>query len=182
MPPRIVSSVLDERGLRDALTEFRTSMTTVYLESETRVVLAPLSNFLGPRITLPPVRWLVGRAFGPTLELRWYLDGSQFNVSALSEAGIGPQHWLESGWNSLLDPEALPRNVLLAGLNANALPVDHALYRFQNGLWVDPDLPRPLSYPGVDPQAERVMLRCLDYTVRGLVVITRLCELALYQQ
>src|SRR5215471_8417950 len=125
--PRIVLSTLDESALRRTLTEFSSKLTTIYLESETRVVLAPLSDFLGPRITLPPVRWLTGRAFGPTLEIRWHADGEQFGTVALTENGPLPANWQDSPWNVLLDQETRPRDVLLVGVNTIALPRDHAL-------------------------------------------------------
>src|SRR5579871_5960331 len=123
--PRLVTSTIDESALRQTLAEFNAALTTIYLESETRVVLTPLSDFLGPRITLPPVRWLTGRAFGPTLEIRWNADGvqrEQFGAVALTENGSLPANWQDSPWNALLDPDTRPRDVLLVGVNSIALP------------------------------------------------------------
>ncbi len=57
MPPRLLTTTLDEATLRRTLTTFNVLLTTIYLESETRVALSPLGDFLGPKITLPPVRW-----------------------------------------------------------------------------------------------------------------------------
>jgi hypothetical protein len=67
-------------------------------------------------------------------------------------------------------------------VNSTALPPDHVLYNAQpqGGLWIDTRIPRPLTYPAPDPQAPRVVLRCIDYLSRGLVVLTRLCALATY--
>src|SRR4051812_43195725 len=118
MPPRLVTASLDETALRQTLTSFSASLKTIYLESETRVVLAALADFLGPKIVLPPVRWLVGRAFGPTLEIRWRLDGDQFEAVALSETDSGPKDWQDSPWNRLLDPATRPRDVVLVGVNS----------------------------------------------------------------
>jgi hypothetical protein len=183
MPPRLLTTTLDESGLRQTLVAFNADLRYIYLESETRIVLAPLSDFVGPKITLPPVRWLVGKAFGPSLEIRWRLEGDQFETIALTESGAGPTGWKESAWNPLLDPAPRPRNVLLAGVNSIALPSDHVLYNAQpqGGLWVDSRIPRPLYYPLPDPKARRAVLRCVDYLSRGLVVITRLCDLAAYE-
>ena len=178
--PRIVIATLDESVLRQTLVDLRASLTTIYLESETRVVLAPLSDFLGPKITLPPVRWLVGRAFGPTLEIRWHLDGDQYEAAALTETGTLPPNWQESAWNRLLDPTTRSRGVLLAGTNSRALPRDHNLYDAQGGLWIDTRISRPLNYPVADLKAGRVVLRCIDYFSRGLVVLTRLAALEPY--
>ena len=184
MPPRLLTAALDEPALRRTLSDSGAALTTIYLESETRIVLAALSNFLGPKITLPPVRWLTGRAFGPALEIRWRLDGEQFEVTALTESDAGPKGWAESPWNPLLDPATRPRDVLLVGVNSLALPPDHVLYNAQpqGGLWVDTHIPKPLYYPASDPKARRVVLHCMDYLSRGLVVLTRLCSLASYDE
>src|SRR5258708_36318540 len=103
--PRIVKATLEEAELRRILNESRSELTTIYLESETRIVLAPLGDFLGPKISLPPVRWLVGRAFGPKLEIRWSMDENRFEVAALSESVNLPGGWEDSPWHSLLEQE-----------------------------------------------------------------------------
>jgi hypothetical protein len=181
--PRVVTATLDEAALRRVLTEFNASLTTIYLESETRIVLAPLTDFLGPKITLPPVRWLSGRAFGPTIEIRWQLQDDQLQAAALTENSKTPSDWQDSGWNALLDAAVRSRDVLLVGTNSLALPRDHILYKAQpqGGLWIETRIPRPLHYPVSDPKAERVVLRCIDYLARGLVVLTRAVELAAYK-
>ena len=181
MPPSLVNTVHDEAALRRTLTEFSSQLTTIYLESETRIVLAPLSDFIGPKIMLPPVRWLTGRAFGPTLEIRWHMDSDNFATTALSETGIGPQGWQLSTWNTILDAEPHSRTVLLRGINVSALPPDHVLHNTQGGHWVDGRIPRLLNYPGVPVGAARVVLNCVDYLSQGLVVITRLCSLGVYE-
>jgi hypothetical protein len=184
VPPRLLTASLDESRLRQTLIAFNAELRFIYLESETRVVLAHLSDFLGPKITLPPVRWLVGRAFGPVLEIRWSLENDQFEAVALTESEAGPTDWQASPWNPLLDPATRNRNVLLAGINSTALPTDHVLHNAQpqGGLWVDTGIPRPLYYPAPDPGARQVVLRCIDYLSRGLVVLTRLCDLGTYDE
>ncbi len=184
MPPRLVTASLDESRLRQTLSAFSADLRFIYLESETRVVLAPLADFAGPKITLPPVRWLVGRAFGPALEIRWRLDGDQFEATALTESAAGPTGWQDSKWNAVLDPASRARDVLLAGVNSTALPPDHILYNAQpqGGLWIETRIPRPLYYPAPDSKARRLVLRCIDYLSRGLVVHTRLCDLAAYDE
>ena len=182
--PRISHASLDETALRKTLSKFKADLKLIYLESETRIVLSALEDFLGPKITLPPVRWLSGRAFGPDLEIRWHQEGDQFETSALTESDKGPIDWQLSKWTPLLDPQTRPRDVLLRGVNITALPSDHILHNAQpqGGLWIDTTIPRPLAYPAPDSKAERVVLCCVDYLSRGLVVITRLCALATYQQ
>jgi hypothetical protein len=181
MPPRVLTATLDEGALRQTLAAHRNDLVSIYLESETRVVLAPLADFLGPRITLPPVRWLVGRAFGSTLEIRWQSDGSQFVAAALSETTIEFPDWKPSPIK--FDSDTKSRDVLLAGINNIALPIEHPLYNAQpNGdLWIADRLPYPLRYPVSDPKVERVVLRCVDYFSRGLVVLTRLREFVTYK-
>jgi hypothetical protein len=186
MPPRLLNATLDESALRACLSRFSADLTTIYLESETRVVLAPLPDFLGPRVTLPPVRWYVGRAFGPSLEIRWNLQGDQgdhFEAIALTESASGPSDWQPSAWNPLLDAETRSRTVLLRGVNTGALPPDHVLFdrQSQGGLWIESSIPHPLTYPAPEPKAERVALRCVDYLSRGYVVITRMAALDTYQ-
>jgi hypothetical protein len=182
MTPRLVTASLDESVLRQTLAAFDANLTTIYLESETRVVLVPLADFLGPKIVLPPVRWLTGRAFGPALEIRWRLESDLFEATALAESAIGPTGWQDSPWNAWLDPVTRPRDVLLVGVNSIDLPPDHVLYnaQLQGGLWIDTRIPRPLTYPAPDPKAQRVVLHCIDYLSHGLVVLTRLCTLATY--
>lgn len=177
-----MTASLEEAALRRVLSTHSSLLTTIYLESETRVILAPLADYLGPRITLPPVPWLVGRAFGPTLEIRWHSDGDQYDALALTESGAGPGDWTASPWNSLLDSGTRERDVLLVGVNSTALPADHRLYNAQpqGGLWIDTRIAQPLNYPAPDPKAERVVLRCIDYMSHGVVVITRLTALASY--
>lgn len=184
MPPQLTTSTLDEAALRQALSTHAAQLTTIYLESETRVVLAPLADYLGPKISLPPVRWLTGRAFGMALEIRWRLDGAAdvFNATALTETAIGPEGWQSSPWNAMLDVTTRQRDVLLAGVNSTALPADHGLFNVQpqGGVWLDTRIPHPLNYPTTNLKAQRLVLRCVDYLSRGLVVITRLCALAAY--
>ena len=185
MTPQVSITTIDETVLRKTLTELSGKpLTAIYLESETRIVLTGIEDFLGPKITLPPVRWLVGRAFGPMVEIRWRLDGEQFEATALTEnVALKPSGWKDSPWMSRLDSVTRLRDVLLVGLNSTALPPDHAAYNARpgGGLWLDMQIPRPLTYPAPDPTAERVVLSCIDYLSRGLVVLTRLCALESYR-
>jgi hypothetical protein len=181
MSPRITTAVLDEGTLRKTLAEYKNDLVTIYLESETRVVLAPLADFLGPRITLPPVRWTIGRAFGTKLEIRWQSDGIQFETAALTESSLGPSDWQPGILK--LDAETRSRDVLMAGVNNINLPPHHPLYNVQSDgkLWIAEHLPYPLRYPVSDPKAERVVLCCVDYLYRGLVVLTRMREFVPYK-
>ncbi len=185
--PHLTNATLDESGLRKALNEHSADLTTVYLESETRVVLTALADYLGPKITLPPVHWLVGRAFGPALEIRWHSSGDQrdqFEAVALTETNVGPTEWQANAWNPMLDAETRTRDVLLRGVNSIALPEDHLHYNAQpqGGLWIDTRIPRPLRYPTTEPMASRLVLHCIDYLSQGLVVITRLCTITAYRE
>jgi hypothetical protein len=184
MPPRLSTASLDEATLRQTLATYNNVLTTIYLESEARVVLAPLSSYLGPKITLPPVRWLTGRAFGPTLEIRWRMDGEQYESTALTESDAGPMDWQPSSWNARLDAVTRPRDVLLRGINAATLPPEHVLHNSQRdcGIWIDERIPQPLTYPAPDRAARRVVMRGIDYLSWGVVVLTRLSALATYAE
>ena len=178
MAPRLTTASLDEAELRAVLSDQAANLPLIYLESQTRVVLAPLTDFLGPKITLPPVRWLVGRAFGPNLEIRWQMGADRFAATALTENIAGPTGWAESDWNKHLESVTKTRNMLLFGVNLDTLPPDHPLCKLpRTTAWYDIHVPHLLNYPGVDSHARRVILRGIDYSSRGLVVLTRFCAL-----
>jgi hypothetical protein len=171
MAPQIGNTVLNEAALRRLLTN--SALSLVYLESSTRVVLRRLDDFIGSKSTLPPVHWQYGRAFGPTLEIRWAPEGDLFGVMVLTENLSLPtlsEGWLPNPWVGRLDPTPRKRDILLYGVNTGA------------GTWHDPRLPHLLDYPIGTRNAERVVLKVLDYTAHGLVVLTRFCELAAYQK
>lgn len=166
--------------LRRVLERHAERLPYLYLESETRVLLVRLTDYLAGK--LPDVRWQVGRAFGPDLEMRWRRDDLSLEAQWLCEDESAPPGWTPSDWNVRLDATAQARNVLLAGVNTLTLPPDHALANAapNGGLWLSDSIGAPLRYPVSDPRAERVVLRCLDYTVGGIVVLTRLCDVATY--
>src|SRR5260221_261791 len=132
--PQLSNATLNESGLRKALNAYSADLTTIYLESETRVVLTALADYLGPKIRLPPVHWLAGHAFGPALEIRWHLSGDQrdqFEAVALTETNVGPTEWQANAWNPMLDAETRTRDVLVPGGNSMSLPKDHLHYNAQ---------------------------------------------------
>ncbi len=182
--PRLMLATLDAAALLKTLQSHAAALRYIYLESETRVVLAPFSDYLSSPSPWPRVRWLNGRAFGPNLEIRWHQEDLIIELQALSETDNAPQGWLAGEWNTQFDPEAQPRRVLLAGVNSALLPQNHVLHSNdpQSGLWVSPTMARPLKYPIGDPSAARVMLSCLDYCVNGIVVLTRLVDLIPYTE
>lgn len=115
----------------------------IYLESPTRVLFTPFEN--------NSTQWHQahsGRAFGPTLEVRWRrADMLSVEAQLLWEEARTPPNipeqrikWTASDWNTRFEPAPRTRNVVL--------------------------IDRPDS-----------MLRCLDYLCEGVVVLTRLCEI-----
>ncbi len=180
MPPCVLLATLDEAGLERALTSVAGDLRFVYLESETETLIAPFSDYGAGR--LPALRWTVGRAFGPTLEVRWRRDDLNYDAQALSEGDIAPLAWTTSAWDAQLDPLTRARDVLLAGVNTLTLPVDHVLAKAapDGGMWFSESIARPLRYPVSDPRADRVTLRCVDYLAGRLVVLTRLVDLVPY--
>lgn len=177
-------ATLDSSRLSGVLSAHAASLRYVYLESETRVVLVPFTDYLHRPSSLPNARWAVGRAFGIDLEIRWRQEDLIVEAQSLSENGSAPLGWMPSDWNSQFDPNPQPRRVLLTGINSTRLPPDHVLYnaRPEGGLWVSPSVARPLVYPVSDPRAVRVALRCLDYSVNSIVVMTRLVDLVPYDE
>ncbi len=184
MPPRVMLAAPTSDELRRVLGDNAGRLPFIYLESDTRVILARLADYL--KGALPASRWSVGRAFGAALEIRWRRDDLSLDAQALCEDESAPPGWTPSPWNTQLDAVVHPRNVLLAGVNALNLPPDHVLAQSAReadtgGLWVSESIVRPLYYPVSDPRAERVMLRCVDYLSGGMVVLSRLCDVVPYK-
>lgn len=134
---------------------------------------APLD---GVRPGLPLKCWTEGRAFGPQLEVDWQRDGETYHLRALLEEGEPPQNvdWgVPDG--ATLRAHGGEHYVLLHG----ALDESSEAGR---PTWSEARIPRRLAYP-YDPQAEmalpqRVALAVQDYARDGVVVLTRLLQVA----
>jgi hypothetical protein len=171
--PQIFLNTLDREGFAAALTTHANLLKYAYCEAETRT---DLLYYQPHQATFPD--WAQGRAFGAKLELRWRRDDLQYEVQALCEDHLpGLGGWQHAPMNARLDAAPRERLIRLAGVNVSTLPPNHALYDAKGGAWVDPRLPRLLAYPTEDKLAERLRLRCLDYTVMGYTVLTRMVEL-----
>ncbi len=144
MTPGVWLTAFQSAALPDLLRMYTDRLQYVYLESRTRVVLIPFAD--------GSAQWqraLSGRAFGPTMEIRWRrADTLSIDAQILWEQDRAPAdipeqriQWTASEWNTRFEPVPRQRNVLLAD--------------------------RPDS-----------ILRCLDYLCEGVVVLTRLCTLA----
>ena len=144
MTPGVWITTFQSAALSDLLQAYTNQLQYVYLENRARVVLLPFAE--------GSTQWqhaLSGRAFGPTMELRWRrADTLSTDAQLLWEQDRAPAdlpeqriRWTASDWNTRFEPGPRPRNVLL--------------------------IDRPDSN-----------LRCLDYLCEGVVVLTRLCTLA----
>jgi hypothetical protein len=177
------------------LRSYVTSLPYVYLEGEQDVALVWTRDLLngslhpafrpnypdlasGAPLTLSA--WTHGRAFGEAAELRWErIDEDSYRVALLTETPP------DAAWKPApedFDEQWRERDVMLIGTRVDvaegdALPAGHAARREQLGtgspVWVETRYPRPLSYP-VDPEVRQVYLYCRDYSVRSLVILTRL--------
>ncbi len=169
----MLRSAIGYPALNALLDEHAARLRFAYLERETRVLLTDSSsNEYRPKLET----WEHGRAFGPLLEVRWRRDELHCEVHLLTEAVVALPLWPEASIAARLDEEARERRVLLAGVNVATLPPSHTLYDAQGGAWFSPEITRPLRYPLANPLARRAALRCMDYTVDGYTVLTRLCE------
>ncbi|MHB8625565.1 MAG: hypothetical protein ACYDBJ_08495 [Aggregatilineales bacterium] len=144
MTPGVWLTSFQTSALPDMLRAHADQLRHIYLDSPTRVLFAPFSD--------SPAQWQQahsGRAFGPTLEVRWRrADMLSIEAQLLWEADRAPPDvpaqrikWTASDWNTRFEPAPRPRNVLLTDR---------------------PDL----------------MLCCLDYLCEGVVALTRLCDIA----
>lgn len=142
MTPGVWLTSFQNAALPELLRAYADQLQYLYLESPARIELIPFAD--------SSTRWQQahsGRAFGPTMEIRWQrADTLSIEALLLWEQGHAPVdmpaqriQWTASDWNARLESAPHPRNVLLAD--------------------------RPES-----------MLRCLDYACEGVVVLTRLCE------
>ncbi len=171
--PQILLQTVDREGFDAVLNTQAILLKYAYCEMETRV---ELNYFQTNQANLS--EWTTGRAFGAKLELRWRRDDLQYELQALCEDHLpGFGGWQPAPISARLDATAHERFVKLAGLNVSRLPTNHPLYDAKGGAWVDPRLPRLLRYPFEDALAERLRLRCLDYTVTGYTVLTRMAEI-----
>lgn len=153
--PAVWLRTLETDALLELLRPLLALLPYVYLESETQVRLAPLTDLLRTPspIPTPAARWAKGRAFGSTLEIAWRrVDLLLVEVTALNESGQPPpssatagsdRGWTASAWNRQLDPLTRTRDLLL----------------------IEP------AYNG------GTRLHCIDYFQEGLIVLTRLADL-----
>jgi len=122
-----------------------------------------------------PQHWPQGRAFGPTLEVRWEQVGAGFTVEMLTEQEKPP---LASDAWQRESPEidgCHARLLLLWGERGRGAssPTE----------WIEIRIPRALSYP-IEPTASesetallRVAIEAYDYTVADVPVTTRWAQL-----
>lgn len=174
MRPRLLTHSFTLDGLHALLRTHAADLPTVYVESETRIELLTLSDALARLGS-----WTYGRAFGATLEIRWQREDLQIEAHALFEAEQTFAGWVDSPLSARLDAQPRSRTVMLLGRNVAALPVHDPLHDAAGGAWVSDQAGRLLRYPvrDADQKAERVRLTCLDYTVDGYTVLTRLCAI-----
>jgi hypothetical protein len=171
--PQVLLHTLDRDGFAALLSHQASFLKYAYCESETRVEL----TYFQPHLAELP-DWTAGRAFGAKLELRWQRDDLHYELQALIEdhlSGFGG--WQHAPINARLDATARERFVKLGGINVDKLPIDHVLYDPKGGAWADARSARLLRYPTGDAHAERLRLRCLDYTIAGYTILTRMVEI-----
>jgi len=154
-----------------------------YAESEADIVLTTMDELLngvqllfrpanprGSNPVIPFEGWTHGRAFGRDAELRWDKDGTRYCLLLLTEGGVSP------AWTPLredFDREWQDRRVMLLGTRTADLDAGHALRSADVTARIETRYPRPLVYPVGDDVAQ-VYVRCRDYSVCSVVVLTRL--------
>ncbi len=132
----------------------------------------------------PQASWTHGRAFGPTLEVRWsHRRDGQVDLLLLTEGEPCPQ-----GWESTpvaedegpLDVDmAEESTVLLVGTHRRHLASSHRKAgQDVPHEWIETRIPRPLVYPLPEtPEPARwVQLRVKVYRAAGRPVLTRMLD------
>jgi len=153
----------------------------LYWESEATIELTAYRT--------PDPAWSHGRAFGPSLEVRWQRTGEGFEMLLLTERPLPlPQGWqplpeATAGGQGEADtpfpyPDSVdsPAQVLLWGTHIRHLQHPHRLAGGEGDVWIETRIPRPLRYPvrGAPPW---VKARVITYRYRGRPVLTRLVSL-----
>jgi hypothetical protein len=130
-------------------------------------------NRMGKEITLSPE----GRAFGPQAEVRWQqceIEADQYIVLVLTETESLLK--AQEGWDVSPFDVSETRTIYLLGVWQPA----HKLPGVESGAWVEVRIPKPLSYPCVpdDPdKMARPLARAVEYSRDGVVQYIRLREL-----
>jgi len=135
------------------------------------------ANIYLERFRLPDPRWTHGRAFGPTLEVRWSkrYDG-QVDVTVLTESTLT----LGSNWRRVEDWDKT--NVVAEDGTTMLLGVfkQHRMAPGGGGPnapaeWADARVPHPLLYPvQATPNDRWARLKVKTYRVNGCPVLTRM--------
>jgi hypothetical protein len=129
----------------------------VYAERMEEITLCWAADLVGGLAA-----WPAGRAFGPTLELRWEQIGHGYRLIFLSEEAAPPLAE-ELAWSKRATYlETVERWALLWGE-----------YDAGTDTWFETQIPRPFAYP-VDAKGQRVRLVGVDYRQNGVTIITRL--------
>lgn len=122
-----------------------------------------------------PQNWLQGRAFGPSMEVRWRREAIGFVVELLTEQTVSA---LPEGEWQQLSPEIdglASRTLLLWGERGEAASNPWE--------WVTIRIPRALRYPidvaelSATPSLLRVNIQAYDYTIAAQPVATRWLQL-----
>lgn len=132
----------------------------------------------------PQANWTHGRAFGPTLEVRWsHRRDGQVDLLLLTESEPCPQ-----GWESIpvaegekpLEVDAVEESkVMLVGMHRRHLASTHRKAgQDVPHEWIETRIPRPLVYPLPEtPNPERwAQLRVRVYRIAERPVLTRMVD------
>lgn len=123
-----------------------------------------------------PSAYTTGRAFGPTVEVRWHtVPHNAFSVQILAEQPVYLDGFVEVPRS--FDPApSEPYHILLFGTLARDLKDEHYWGASADRVWIETRIPRPLQYP-VDDAYHQVGVLVHDYCMNGMTIATRWLEL-----
>lgn len=152
-------------ALPAAVDALAAALDYLYFEAEETIELIPYAP--------PDPVWLHGRAFGPTLEVRWDQVDEGFELFLLTETTPD----LPAEWTLVSDAfVGQSSQILLWGTHIDYLEQPHHLAGETGRAWIETRLPRPLDYP-VSGGPRWVKANVVIYYRHSRPVVTRLATL-----
>ncbi|TEU18859.1 MAG: hypothetical protein E3J21_05065 [Anaerolineales bacterium] len=160
----------------DAVDGFKDKVKFIYAEEPADL---HLTNYRRPQAS-----WTHGRAFGPTLEVRWsHRRDGQVDLLLLTESEPCPQGWepitVAEDEKPLEVDAAEESTVMLVGMHRRHLASTHRKAgQDVPHEWIETRIPRPLVYPlDETPDPERwARLKVRVYRVAERPVLTRMVD------
>jgi len=175
--PRVYHRRVAAKDWIDVVNSFKDKVAFIYAEEPADLYLTEYRR--------PQPGWTHGRAFGPTLEVRWsrQRDG-QADLLLLTESEPCPKDWtpipVAIDERPVEIDVAEESTVMLVGTHRRHLASTHRKAgQDVPHEWIETRIPRPLVYPlDETPEPERwARLRVIVYRAAGRPVLTRMVDM-----